>query len=111
MSSLEIGLIALLIFFGSAMLAMVVGHLLPRHHLSDQTRTAVSVAMAVVGTMSALVLQLRIVPVSIVGAPGLFVVLDAPREPLPKQLARLWSQENSAGEDMTDGVHGHTKLW
>jgi hypothetical protein len=58
-----------------------------------------------------LVLQLRIVPVSIVGAPGLFVVLDAPREPLPKQLARLWSQENSAGEDMTDGVHGHTKLW
>jgi hypothetical protein len=46
-----------------------------------------------------------------VGAPGFFVVLDAPREPLPKQLARLWSQENSAGEDMTDGVHGHTKLW
>jgi hypothetical protein len=60
MSSLEIGLIALLIFFGSAMLAMVVGHLLPRHHLSDQTRTAVSVAMAVVGTMSALVVSLLI---------------------------------------------------
>jgi hypothetical protein len=68
---------------------------------------------AAIGALAggALVLQLRIVPVSIVGAPGLFVVLDAPREPLPKQLARLWSQENSAGEDMTDGVHGHTKLW
>jgi hypothetical protein len=60
MSSLGIGLIVLAILFGSAMLAMLVGRFLPRHHLSDQTRTAVSVTMAIVGTMSALVVSLLI---------------------------------------------------
>ena len=60
MNELVVGLISFVAIFGSALLGIVVARALPKHHLSDQTRTAVSVSAAVVGTLSALVLGLLI---------------------------------------------------
>ena len=58
--SLGIGLAIMLIIFSGAMLGMLVGGLLPDQHVSSETKTAISISMAVVGTMSALVLGLLI---------------------------------------------------
>jgi hypothetical protein len=59
-SSLEVGVVVLAVLFASAMLAMVVGGLLPRHHMSSETRSVMAASIAVVGTMSALVLSLML---------------------------------------------------
>ena len=55
-----IGLISFVVIFGSALLGIFAARALPEHHLSGETRTAVSVSAAVVGTLSALVLGLMI---------------------------------------------------
>src|SRR4030095_1737030 len=55
-----IGLIAFVAIFGGALLGIFGARALPEHHLSSETRTAVSVAAAVVGTLSGLVLGLMI---------------------------------------------------
>ncbi len=55
-----IGLISFTIIFGSALLGILVARALPDHHLSAETRTAVSVSTAIVGTLSALVVSLMI---------------------------------------------------
>ena len=60
MSSVPIGAIIVAILFGSAMLSMAVARLVPEHHLSPETKNVVSVSMAVVGTLSALVVGLLI---------------------------------------------------
>jgi hypothetical protein len=60
MGSVPIGLIIMAILFGSAMLAMFSARYLPGHHLSSETKSVVSVSMAVVGTLSALVVGLLI---------------------------------------------------
>jgi 4-amino-4-deoxy-L-arabinose transferase-like glycosyltransferase len=55
-----IGLISLGTIFGGALLGMFAARTLPGHHLGSETRSAVSVSVAVVGTLSALVLGLLI---------------------------------------------------
>ena len=60
MSSIFIGLIIIAVLFGSALLAMGTARFLPEKHLSTDTKSVVSVSMAVVGTLSALVLGLLI---------------------------------------------------
>lgn len=60
MNEIVIGLIAFVAIFGSALLGIFAARALPEHHLSDETRTTVSVSAAVVGTLSALVLGLMI---------------------------------------------------
>ena len=55
-----IGLIAFVATFGGALLGMFAARALPEDHLSTETRTAVSVSAAIVGTLSALVLGLMI---------------------------------------------------
>src|SRR5689334_11284532 len=57
---LHVGLVVLVTIFSGAMLGMLLGRLLPEHHLSSDTRAVISLSMAVVGTMSALVLGLLI---------------------------------------------------
>jgi hypothetical protein len=56
LNSGQISLALLSVVFGSAMLGMVIGRRLPAHHLTAEARTTISVAMAVVGTMTALVI-------------------------------------------------------
>jgi len=55
-----IGLIAFVAIFGGALLGFFCARRLPEHHLSSETRTAVSVSAAIVGTLSALVIGLMI---------------------------------------------------
>ena len=55
-----IGLASLVVVFGAALLGIFAARALPEHHLGDQTRSAVSMSVAVVGTLSALVVGLMI---------------------------------------------------
>jgi hypothetical protein len=55
-----IGLVAFVAIFGGALLGIFGARRLPKHHLSNETRTAVSVSAAIVGTLSALVVGLMI---------------------------------------------------
>jgi hypothetical protein len=56
--AIETGLTVLAVVFSGALLGMLAGRLLPEHHLSGETKSAVSVSMAVLGTLSALVIAL-----------------------------------------------------
>jgi len=58
MKLVEVGLPILAILFGGALLGMLASRLLPERHLSSDTRTLISALMAVIGTLSALVLGL-----------------------------------------------------
>ena len=59
-----IGFIVLATVFGSAMLGMLIRRKLPESHLSDETRSVVTLSMGVVGTLTALVLSLLIATAS-----------------------------------------------
>ena len=58
--SIPIGVIIVAILFGSALLSMGAARFLPEHHLTPETKSVVSVSVAVVGTLSALVVGLLI---------------------------------------------------
>lgn len=64
MNSIETGLLILATTFCGALLGMLMGRVLPEHHLSSDTKTMISGAMAVVGTLSALVLGLLLATAS-----------------------------------------------
>jgi hypothetical protein len=53
-------LVVLVIVFCSALLGMLVSRILPQNHLTDETKSVVTVSMGVVGTLTALVLGLLI---------------------------------------------------
>jgi hypothetical protein len=55
-----VGLTSFVVIFGGSLLGLAAARALPEHHLSDRTRTAISVSVAVVGTLSALVIGLMI---------------------------------------------------
>jgi hypothetical protein len=59
MNSIEIAVVALIIIFGGTLLGMYIGRRVP-HHLTPETRSVVTASMAVVGTMTALVIGLLI---------------------------------------------------
>src|SRR5258707_6371783 len=54
------GLISFAAIFGGALIGLFVRRRLPGHHLSSETQSVVTVAVAVIGTLSALVLGLMI---------------------------------------------------
>jgi hypothetical protein len=60
MNNIVIGLISFAVIFGGALIGLFVRHRLPGHHLSSDSQSAVTVAVAVIGTLSALVLGLMI---------------------------------------------------
>lgn len=57
MNSIEIAVVVLIIIFGGALLGMYIGRRVP-HHLTPETRSVVTASMAVVGTMTALMIGL-----------------------------------------------------
>jgi hypothetical protein len=59
-SATAIGLIVFALVFGSALLAMFVRNALPEHHLSADSKDVVKLGIALIATMSALVLSLLI---------------------------------------------------
>jgi hypothetical protein len=60
MSPMAIGWIVFALVFGSALLAMVVHNALPEHHLSADSKDVVKLGIALIATMSALVLSLLV---------------------------------------------------
>ena len=60
MTHLFIGLVSFAAIFGGALIGLFASHRLPGHHLSKETQSAVTVSVAVLGTLSALVLGLMI---------------------------------------------------
>ena len=60
MSATAIGLIVFALVFGSALLAMLVHNALPEHHLSADSKDVVKLGVALIATMSALVLSLLV---------------------------------------------------
>src|SRR6516162_4910130 len=59
-----IGLIILVVVFGSALLGMLIRRKLPESHLSDETQSVVRLTMGVVGTLTAMVLGLLVATAS-----------------------------------------------
>jgi hypothetical protein len=59
MNSIEIAVVILTFVFGGALLGMSIGRKVP-HHLTPETKAVVTAAMAVIGTMTALVIGLLI---------------------------------------------------
>src|ERR1700758_2137651 len=60
MTNIIIGLISFVAIFGGALIGLFVHRRLPGHHLSPETQSAVTVSVAVIGTLAALVLGLMI---------------------------------------------------
>src|SRR3954453_15589548 len=60
MNALTIGCIVFMLVFGSAMLAMAIQPMLPEHHLSAESKDVVKLGVAVIATMSALVVSLML---------------------------------------------------
>src|SRR3954468_13554103 len=60
MSHFTIGLVSFVGIFGGALLGLFAARRLPGHHLGTETQTAVTVSVAVIGTLAALVLGLMI---------------------------------------------------
>lgn len=60
MEPLAIGIVAFLIVFGAALFGMVLRKRLPEHHLIPDSRDAIKLATAIIGTLSALALGLLI---------------------------------------------------
>jgi ABC-type amino acid transport system permease subunit len=60
MSSYVIGLISFAAIFGGALIGLFVRRRLPGHHLSSETQSAVTVSVAVIGTLSAFLLGLMV---------------------------------------------------
>jgi hypothetical protein len=60
MSTVTIGLIIFACVAGSTLLGMVLGRILPTHHLSGESKDVVKLGMGLIGTMSALVLGLLV---------------------------------------------------
>jgi hypothetical protein len=60
MSEIVIGSLTFIAVFGGALIGISLSRVLPKPHLSPETRTVVSVSMAVVGTLAALVLGLML---------------------------------------------------
>lgn len=60
MNTVLMSAVIVVILFGSAVVAMFVARFLPDNHLSSETKSVVSVSVAVIGTLSALVVGLLI---------------------------------------------------
>ena len=60
MNHIAIGLLAFAAIFGGAVIGNFAARALPEHHLSNESRNAITVSAAIVGTLSALVIGLMI---------------------------------------------------
>ena len=60
MVNLAIGVISFAAIFVGALIGLFARRFLPGHHLSSETQSAITVSVAVLGTLSALVLGLMI---------------------------------------------------
>jgi hypothetical protein len=60
MSPIIVGVVTFACAFGAALAGMVISDLVPKHHVSSESRTAVNISIAMVGTLTALVIGLLV---------------------------------------------------
>jgi hypothetical protein len=60
MSSLTISLIAFVFILGGALLGLLLGAILPKHHLSDHSKDSIKIGAGLIATLTALVLGLLV---------------------------------------------------
>ena len=60
MSSIIVGAVTFACAYGAALVGVVISDFLPKHHLSSESRTAVNISIAMVGTLTALVIGLLV---------------------------------------------------
>lgn len=106
MRSMTISLVALACIFGGTLLGMILRTLLPKHHLSEDTRDAVKLGIGMIATMAALVLGLMIS-----SAKGSFDTLNSGLRNtgtkiilLDRVMARYGPETREAREILKDGV-------
>ena len=58
MKDILIGVAVFAVIFGGAMVGMLLGKILPDQHMADDTRDAIRIVMAMLATLSAVVLGL-----------------------------------------------------
>src|SRR3954454_24634328 len=104
LSPLSIGLVVFSVILGGAFAGWAVGKRLPRHHANDETKGLVSVAMAVVGTVSALVLGLLISNANsaFIARSSEITVLSANIIRLDRMLRNYGPEANEAREVLRD---------
>jgi ABC-type amino acid transport system permease subunit len=105
MSHLTIGLISFAGIFGGALLGLFASRFLPRPHLSSETQTAVTVSVAVIGTLAALVLGLMIT-----AANGSFTKRSEEVRELSLQLIRMDRNLRRYGPEAED-VRAKLRTW
>jgi hypothetical protein len=101
LNPLIISLIVFLIILGGGFVGSAVRRRLPKHHLTDETKNLVSVSMAVVATLSALVLGLLIsnANTSFTAVGGQVTALSAQILRLD-QILRLYGPETAQARDL-----------
>src|SRR6476469_8401524 len=97
MTHLFIGVISFAEIFGGAIIGIVAAHRLPKHHLSSDTQSAVTISVAVIGTLSALVLGLMIT-----AANGSFAARSDEVRELSLQLIRMDRNMRRYGPEAED---------
>lgn len=105
MSHLAIGLISFAAIFGGALLGLFAARRLPHHHLTTETQTAVTVSVAVIGTLSALVLGLMIST-----ANGSFTKRSEEVRELSLQLIRMDRNLRRYGPEAAD-ARASLRIW
>jgi ABC-type amino acid transport system permease subunit len=105
MSHFTIGLVSFVGIFGGALLGIFAARRLPGHHLSGETQTAVTVSVAVIGTLAALVLGLMIT-----AANGSFTKRSEEVRELSLQLIRMDRNLRRYGPEAED-VRVKLRTW
>jgi hypothetical protein len=127
MSPSAIAFIVFACLFGGALLGMSLRQVLPKHHLSDDSKHLLEVGIGVIGTMAALVLGLLVGSASssfnaqnneVIGVSAKVVLLDrllahygteakpsrtALKDVIVRGVDRLWPQERSAKSQVDPG--------
>src|SRR5436309_3311461 len=105
MTHIFIGLISFVAIFGGAIIGLIVANRLPSHHLSSQTQSAVTVSVAVIGTLAALVLGLMIT-----AADGSFSARSDELRQLSLQLIRMDRNLRRYGPE-ADDARAKLRTW
>src|SRR3954469_5933896 len=105
MNHFTIGLVSFAGIFGGALLGLFASRFLPRPHLSSETQTAVTVSVAVIGTLAALVLGLMIT-----AANGSFTKRSEEVRELSLQLIRMDRNLRRYGPEAED-VRAKLRTW
>src|SRR3977135_220153 len=105
MSHFTIGLVSFVGIFGGALLGLFAARRLPGHHRGSETQTAVTVSVAVIGTLAALVLGLMIT-----AANGSFTKRSEEVREMSLQLIRMDRNLRRYGPE-ADDVRAKLRAW